>query len=356
MTSCPAQSLRIAFYNVENAFDTLRSPGKDDAEFTPQGEKRWDTRRYRTKIDHLAQVAADLSADLLALAEVENAEVLADITQRVREMTGEGYLGICLESGDRRGIHPALLYRREVFSPTEPAKILPVPHNERGILYVKGAVLASGDTLHLFINHWTSRYMGQKATEGARIAAAQRLAQAVDSISGCSESPRIVLLGDLNDTPDEKSIVRLTTLLPELRRHPPSGAGTYYYRGEWLSFDYIFTNFVPKAALLRLWTKPYLLTPEGMPWRTFSGPIYRADTATTSRYISTGGSEGFLQRTHQHTDRYEIRKTIRHAAHAVGFLRFRAGTVPGFAHDDGCRVERARTGRRGRVEKLPFPG
>ena len=63
MTSCPAQSLRIAFYNVENAFDTLRSPGKDDAEFTPQGEKRWDTRRYRTKIDHLAQVAADLSAD-----------------------------------------------------------------------------------------------------------------------------------------------------------------------------------------------------------------------------------------------------------------------------------------------------
>ena len=46
---CAAQSLRIAFYNVENAFDTLRSPGKDDAEFTPQGEKRWDTRRYRTK-------------------------------------------------------------------------------------------------------------------------------------------------------------------------------------------------------------------------------------------------------------------------------------------------------------------
>lgn len=168
MTSCPAQSLRIAFYNVENAFDTLRSPGKDDAEFTPQGEKRWDTRRYRTKIDHLAQVAADLSADLLALAEVENTEVLADIAQRVREMTGEGYLGICLESGDRRGIHPALLYRREVFSPTAPAKILPVPHNERGILYVKGAVLVSGDTLHLFINHWTSRYMGQKATEGAR--------------------------------------------------------------------------------------------------------------------------------------------------------------------------------------------
>ena len=109
---CAAQSLRIAFYNVENAFDTLRSPGKDDAEFTPQGEKRWDTRRYRTKIDHLAQVAADLSADLLALAEVENAEVLADIAQRVREMTGEGYLGICLESGDRRGIPPALLYRR----------------------------------------------------------------------------------------------------------------------------------------------------------------------------------------------------------------------------------------------------
>ena len=136
-------------------------------------------------------------------------------------------------------------------------------------------MLASGDTLHLFINHWTSRYMGQKATEGARIAAAQRLAQAVDSISGCSESPRIVLLGDLNDTPDEKSIVRLTALLPELRMHLPVGSGTYYYRGEWLSFDYIFTNFVPKAALLRQWTKPYLLTPEGMPWRTFSGPIYR---------------------------------------------------------------------------------
>jgi hypothetical protein len=38
-------SLCIAFYNVENLFDTLDAPGIDDAEFLPQGKKSLDVEK-----------------------------------------------------------------------------------------------------------------------------------------------------------------------------------------------------------------------------------------------------------------------------------------------------------------------
>ena len=45
----------IAFYNLENLFDTIpnNAEGRDE-EFTPAGQRQWDGRKYRQKIHNLA--------------------------------------------------------------------------------------------------------------------------------------------------------------------------------------------------------------------------------------------------------------------------------------------------------------
>lgn len=156
--------IRMAFYNTENMFDTLASKTYDDAEFTPSGKNAWDGRKYRTKIKNTARVLADMNADIIGLAEIENDGVLADLVGSLP--AGYGY--VHMETADNRGIDPALLYKKEVFSPV--SWTLEVsPMNERGILHVKGVLKTTGDTLHVMVNHWTSRYMGQKATEASRV-------------------------------------------------------------------------------------------------------------------------------------------------------------------------------------------
>lgn len=277
LTACTPrpESVRIAFYNAENVFDTLRAESTNDAEFTPQGDKAWDSEKYRTKIRHTARVAADLQADILAMAEVENPAVLRDLCAEIRCQNGPEYRFIHLESGDDRGIDPAVLYRPESFSPQGEPQMLRARDNNRGILHVKGLLRATGDTLHILVNHWTSRYMGQKATEGARIAAADRLARTADSLHAADPAARIAAMGDLNDTPDEKSVQHLLASTSNLHAHNRIDTRTYYYRKEWLSFDQIFTNFVPAADTVRVWNAPYLLQEDGTPWRTYSGPVYR---------------------------------------------------------------------------------
>lgn len=105
--------IRMAFYNTENMFDTLASKTYDDAEFTPSGKNAWDGRKYRTKIKNTARVLADMNADIIGLAEIENDGVLADLVGSLP--AGYGY--VHMETADNRGIDPALLYKKEVFSP-----------------------------------------------------------------------------------------------------------------------------------------------------------------------------------------------------------------------------------------------
>lgn len=269
-----SQTTRLAFYNAENVFDTLRDKRIDDAEYTPHGAKAWDGKKYRAKIDNLARVIVDLSPGMLGLAEIENEAVLADLVRAVREKSGEEYAGIHLESGDERGIDMALLYRADRFKPIARA-MLPSETNRRGILYVKGVLTGSGDTLHVLVNHWTSRYMGQKATESARIDMARLLAATVDSILTARPHAKVFACGDLNDTPDEKSVQSLLRLAPALHGHNDLDTRTYHYDGQWLSFDQIFTNFVPEAVRTEVFTRDYMLRENGTPLRTFSGPVYR---------------------------------------------------------------------------------
>jgi hypothetical protein len=66
----------IAFYNVENLFDTIDGPN-DDAEFLPSAESKWDAPKYEAKLVHIRQVMAELNMPMvLGVCEIENRTVL----------------------------------------------------------------------------------------------------------------------------------------------------------------------------------------------------------------------------------------------------------------------------------------
>ncbi len=252
----------VAFYNFENLFDTLDTPGKFDEEFTPDGQRLWNGEKYREKLHNLARVVAELGTDLtpdgpalLGVAEVENRKVLEDFT-REPAIAKRNYQIIHYESPDRRGIDVALLYQPKYFTPlgSRPVRLHIFNENNdtvftREILYVTG--LLDGDTLHVLVNHWPSRRGGEKATQPLRNAAALLGKNLKDSLVANNPAAKVILMGDLNDDPTSPSVAKVLLAKPnkkQLRKgdfYNPwhafykKGIGTLAYRDAWSLFDQI---------------------------------------------------------------------------------------------------------------------
>ena len=79
-TLAQAQQIQtVAFYNVENLFDTIDGPN-DDAEFLPAAESQWNTEKYNAKLAHIRQVMAALNMPMvMGVCEIENKSVLTDL-------------------------------------------------------------------------------------------------------------------------------------------------------------------------------------------------------------------------------------------------------------------------------------
>lgn len=163
-----AQQATIAFYNVENLFDTQDDSLKQDEEFLPYGVRGWTPTRLHAKYRNLYKVIAGMGSigqppALVGLAEVENRTVLEGLLRHT-PLHRQGYQIVHEESPDQRGIDVALLYDPAQFQylmheavPVDLSGLSDRP--TRDILYVRG-VLFGSDTVHCFINHWPSRYGG----------------------------------------------------------------------------------------------------------------------------------------------------------------------------------------------------
>src|SRR5690606_22540214 len=78
----------IAFYNVENLFDTLDDPKINDEDFLPNGAYNYTEKIYLKKLQNLESVIVNLANDkeskfnipggpaIIGLAEIENKEVI----------------------------------------------------------------------------------------------------------------------------------------------------------------------------------------------------------------------------------------------------------------------------------------
>lgn len=214
--------LRVAFWNLENFFDPFVDSTRSYNEYTEDGVQHWTMSRFYKKRNNLYKTILSLSEGnplaIIGLCEVENTFVTTMLFHET-PLKKHNYKVIHYEGDDRRGIDVALVYSIDklqlIYS--EAIKIRG-PDNKkiktRDILYAKFYDRV-GDTLHCFVNHWPSRYGGEKETIYLREIAAQNLKSKVDSlVVSCDDFPKIIIMGDFNDTPFDKSILNLLKAKP----------------------------------------------------------------------------------------------------------------------------------------------
>lgn len=239
----------VAFYNVENLFDTFDDRGVGDGNFTPDGYLNWTKERYQTKLENIAKVLSSLNDNvptIIGLAEVENKKTLEDLLNT--SPLSNFNLKIVHEDGaDTRGIDCALIYNADYFEldswKSFDVPIFPVNADikTRDIVYVKGTIL--DEIVHIYVNHWPSRRDGTKESEFKREHVADFLSEKVNDIISDNEDANIIIMGDFNDEPTNQSIQSLILKTKNLKPVPTKGnEGTINHQGNWLLFDHFITS------------------------------------------------------------------------------------------------------------------
>jgi endonuclease/exonuclease/phosphatase family metal-dependent hydrolase len=240
---------RVAFYNLENLFDTVDGPN-DDAEFLPNSANAWNGDRYNSKLRNMAKVIDSIAPSILGLVELENAFVLEDLRANSSVMKGKFEIAH-RESPDIRGIDVALMYNAELFriSGIYMTPItLPDGYATRSIMRVHLVEKGTGDSLAVFINHWPSR-RGGAASAASRMVAATALAQTLQN--NPTIPANFLIMGDFNDDPEDPSITERLQAgdafhsivnLAFLARQADSTIGTIAWHTGWNMFDQIMIS------------------------------------------------------------------------------------------------------------------
>lgn len=300
-----ANKIRLAFYNVENLFDTINDPLTNDDEFTPGGTKGWYFSRYLEKLDHIYKTITALGEwdppAVVGFCEIENRSVLYDLVSKT-PFIKHGFEIIHQDSPDKRGIDVGLIYHPKLFKPIS-FKAIRVDITKdsssttRDILYVTGKIFKK-DTVHIFINHWPSRSGGQAKSEPRRIIAAETLRLHIDSIVKLNANANIVILGDFNDEPGDKSIYESLgakeDTIPKNGNHLFNGMYSYFkqeigtekFQEHWHCLDQIIMSYSllnKKNSVVMssptIFKASWLIEPDEKylgekPFRTYAGPKY----------------------------------------------------------------------------------
>ena len=300
----------VAFYNLENFYDTINNPAVNDDDFTPSGIKQYTSEIYQDKVTKLATVISLIGTDisitgpaLIGVAEIENDTVLNDLVHHPL-LNHRHYQIIHYDSKDARGIDVALLYHPKYFIPEKAEKLfVKMPGNSktvfytRDILYVKGQL--AGETVHIYVNHWPSRRGGEERSSAAREAAAMVCKKHINGIFQKDLNAKIILMGDLNDDPDSPSI---TAVLQARTKQADTkagelfnpwaelyqkGIGTLANRDSWGLFDQILIShawlnrqqdglfYHHQTIFTRSFMKEDAGRYKGYPMRTWDGNTYR---------------------------------------------------------------------------------
>ena len=296
----------IAFYNVENLFDTLNDPQVFDEDFTPSGKNRWTNELYTKKLENLSLTLSSIGKDkgaappaVIGLSEVENSQVLEDLV-KMPLLAAYKYKIIHFDSPDERGIDVALLYRPDhlMLKYSQKHSLLLYERKDtakrdftRDQLVVSG--LLNGEEVHFIVNHWPSRSGGEKSSSYKRENAARLNLRIIDSLQKEDPYARIINMGDFNDDPRNASLSKVLgakskkeetefgELFNPYSAIAASGSGSSAYRDQWNLFDQILvskplTEKNPeKFSFFRayIFNEPFLVTPTGAyknyPYRSF---------------------------------------------------------------------------------------
>ena len=269
------EHVRVAFWNMENFFDPFVDSTKTYNAFTEDGMQHWTKTRFYKKRNNMYKAILAMSENhplgILGMCEVENEYVLSALFEQT-PLKKHNYRWVHYEGPDKRGIDPAIVYSLDHFQLIESA-VFPyynpedTAYHSRDILYAKfvsakvpepveGPTHIS-DTIHVFVNHWPSRYSGELETVGSRSCSAAILRSKVDSIIAAAPEgyqPKVIMMGDLNDCPTDPSVYDVLRA-----RHPSEMEegclinlfgkndglgfeGTLKHQADWQIFDQIIVT------------------------------------------------------------------------------------------------------------------
>lgn len=286
-----SDSLLVMFWNMENFFDyTDSGGGSSDTDFSSRGSRRWTSRRFHAKCEASAKAVfwvADSFGrmpDIIGLCEIENRGVLRKWLDNTL-LRKYSYDIVHYDSGDRRGIDVALLYRKTSFRYMYSSRKVPEYEGKRiatrDILQVCLQRLEDGSLMHFIVNHHPSKFGGGAASEGRRYAAMESLRQLCDSLANVSAGNPIVAMGDFNDTPDAGQFSLIEGIMENkslaLHEH---GMGTIRFQGQWNLIDmFLVSEDISGRCRMEIVQVPFLMVwdnvfPGFKPFRTYSGPKY----------------------------------------------------------------------------------
>jgi len=297
--------ITVAFYNLENLFDTLDTEGVRDTEFTPKGRKSWNTYKYNKKLQNMATVISQLGVsgsgpEILGVAEIENRSVLEDLV-KMPKIAAQNYKIVHYNSPDRRGIDVALLYNPKFYQVTNSRAIPLKIENDtnfrsRDLLHVSG--MLEGEPMDFMVAHWPSRRGGEKRSRPLRIAAAEVARGVVDSLLNMNKNAKAIVMGDFNDDPLSPSVrkylkgvgskraMNSETLFNPMIPYYKKGIGTLAWRDAWNLFDQIIMTpaFIEEDKSsyryygTKIFNKPFIKQFEGSfkgyPFRTYVGSTF----------------------------------------------------------------------------------
>lgn len=304
----PAQVYGVAFYNLENLFDTINNNGKYDLEFSPKGDRKWDGKKYWSKIHNMAYAISQLTTQttpdgpaVIGVSEIENRSVLEDLV-KAEPLRHRNLRIVHHDSPDRRGVDVGLLYDPQYFRPINVTNHLlyidSLPNfRTRDQMCVVG--LLGPARVAVIVNHWPSRRGGTEQSSWLREAAARLSRHIADSLHAIDPNMGIIVMGDLNDDPNNRSCAEVLGGAKNMKDAKPGqfynpfwkklddGIGSYIYRSGWDLFDQIIVGYDfcaqgsnPLEFLAaKVWNdKPFLIQQEGQykgsPLRTFGSGVW----------------------------------------------------------------------------------
>ncbi|WP_418512494.1 endonuclease/exonuclease/phosphatase family protein [Corallibacter sp.] len=296
----------VAFYNLENLFDTINDPNKFD-EASPIMEMKTEIGDiYKKKVSNMARVISDIGSEMahnspavIGVSEVENRSVLEDLVNDPL-LINKDYGIVHYDSPDARGIDVALLYQKKLFTPlhTSSHELKIYDDNTRERVYTRDQLLVSGkldgEMIHVIVNHWPSRRGGEARSRPKRVAAAKLNKSIIDSLQAIDPYAKIFTMGDLNDDPTNASVkkvlkakkdredVGLKGIYNPMENFFRKGLGSNAYRDAWSLFDQImmtkpliekdYSSF--RFYQAGIYNKNYLVNKEGRykgyPLRSFA--------------------------------------------------------------------------------------
>lgn len=182
-----ANTFSIASYNVENLFD-LNEDNNEYSEFIPNTKSNWNENTFNIKVNNLVKVLKDIDADIIALQEVENRELMQLLVKKLPAYNYYSFIkypdsaigvGFLSKIKIKENKHLDVKFRTKLYRPI-----------------LETTFLYENIEFKVFNNHWPSKAVG----ESYRVKYAKALQERIVQLP---KDYDYILVGDFNSDYNE---------------------------------------------------------------------------------------------------------------------------------------------------------